>query len=337
MDKATVICTVSIRNDSWVLKDFIECAQTWADLIIIGDHNSTDDSVHIAQQFDCVKLIQHQPSSDFGSRRGELLAEARKVPGRRLIFAVDVDEMLSANWVNSPEWKLMMNAEPGTWFAFDWIELLPGLEQGVVFWREAAFVDDGSEYDPGESVHAKRIPETAGEAVMLEDIKLLHYIAIDQRRIFSKHRYYKCYEFIEFGKRPWAVSVYYQDTNIETYDLPVIPLRKEWLKGYDWLDEYRSINEDEEKCFWTDEEILDYFDNFGIDKFRKLNIWDGVDWNEKARLLGREGNYEDPRSLQEIWVHRFIERNRADLKLNKNIHYKLVRLFAKTSLRVMGW
>ena len=81
---------------------------------------------------------------------------------------------------------------------------------------------------------------------------------------------------------------------------------------------------------------MDYFDKYGVDKFRKLNIWD-IDWNRKARLVGRKGDYRDPRSQIEVWIHKFIEKYREGLKLNTSLHYRLVRLFARTVLRTVGW
>jgi len=336
MSKTNVICLTSVRNDSWILKNFIEYAKKWADLIIIGDHHSADDSATIARQYNCVRVISHQPSSSFLGRRRDLLGEARKVPGKRLIFLLDSDEIISANWADSSEWDLMLNAPPGTYFAFDWLELYPGLEQTAVFRMPAVFVDDGSEYPLGERIHGSRFPETPADIVELKDIKLLHLIAIDPERIISKHRYYKCYEYIELGRRPWALDVYYQDTKLTTYDAPLVPVKEEWIKGFDWLNEYHSNIERKEKCYWYDEEVLNYFDKYGVEKFRKLNIWD-VDWNKKARLLGKKETYGDPRSSYEVWVHKFIGKYRKELKIKQNIPFKAARLFGKTGLRALGW
>lgn len=336
MSETNVICVTSIRNDAWIIENFLECASAWANFIIIGDHNSTDDCANIARQHDCVKVISHRPASGFLERRRDLLNEARKLPGKRLIFALDVDEMISANWSESADWNRMINAQPGTCFATNWIELYPGLKQAASYWMHTAFVDDGSEYPLGEIIHGSRFPDTDGELIKLYDIKLLHYDLLDPGRMFSKHRYYKCYEFIERHKRPWEVSVFYQDTKFKTYGTPVVSVEEKWLKGYKWLDDYRAVKDDEEKSFWFDGEVLDYFDKYGVDKFRKLNIWD-VDWNKKAKLLGRNGNYDDPRSGYEAWIHRVIQKYREGLKTKSSVPYRLVRLFARTGLRVLGW
>lgn len=336
MHNTCVICVVTVKNESWILRNFIECAKPWADLIIVGDHNSADNSGEIARQYDFVKVIGlPNPAYDEDIRKKMLIAEARKVPGKRLILSIDADEMISANWTESPEWALMLDAPPGTSFCFDWAELLPGLRQCAIHEIVAAFVDDGAEYR-GAKMHSPRIPATTGETVKLKDIKLLHYIAIESARLFSRHRWYKCLEYINHDTRPWNACVTYQDTRIKTYDATIIPVKEEWLSGYAWLDEYRLRKVDAEKCYWWDEEILDYFDRYGVSKFRKLNIWD-VDWNKKARLLNRIGNYSDPRSAYEVWVHKFIERHREELKLNHSFKWRAVRLFGRTVLRALGW
>lgn len=320
------------------MKDLIECARAWADVIIIGDHNSSDASASIAREYDKVKVVPFRDQSlDRGIRRKGLIEEARKVPGRNLIFTLDADEMISANWAHSPEWEFMLNAPPGTSFHFDWVELLPGLRRAAVFGQMGAFVDDGSEYtNRGTEIHESRMPQPKGEVVQLKDIKLLHYIAIDPGRLFSKHRWYKCAEYLETGKRPWAMCVMYQDRKIKSYDAPIIPVRDEWLMGYEWLDQYRPNGIQTERCYWHDEEVLNYFDKYGVRKFRKLNIWD-VDWNQKARMLGRSGDYRDPRSGYEVRVHKFIEQYREELKLKRHLRFRLVGLFGRTVLRTVGW
>ncbi len=339
MSKTTVICIVPVKNESWVLNDFIKCAQRWADLIIIGDHNSTDQSAQIAQQYDKVKVVPiDNPMFDEGYRRKILWEEARKIPGKRLIISIDADEMISANWAESAEWEQMLTAPPGTRFRFDWLNLMPGINEAGLFDQMAAFVDDGTDFQfHNVKIHTPRIPDSASEIVHLKDIKLLHYVHIDSERMFSKHRYLKCYEFMETAMRPWRVCITYQDTKINNYDAPIIPLQKNWIDGFAWLDEYKSTGGgSRERRYWWDEEILNFFDLYGTKKFRKLNIWD-VDWNRKAQMMGRTGNYSDPRSRFEKWIHNYIERHRENLKLRKELKWKIIFRLGILVLRPFGW
>lgn len=339
MSKTKVICILPVKNESWILKNFVECALTWADFIIIGDHNSTDESINIAQHYDRVKVVPLlNPSFDAGARRKILLDEARKIPGKRLIFAIDADEMISANWIDSPEWELMMNAQPGTSFQFDSPYLFPGLEQAYLIGLECAFTDDNSEYC-GSVINESRLPETIGEKYYLHDIKVLHYQHIEPQRLLSRHRFYKCVDIIDKGTRPWAASIEWQDKEVKSYGLPIVPVDHAWLKGYTWLDEFRSQREPANKVYWWDEEVLNYFDRYGIDRFRKINIWD-IDWNAKAQLLGRQGDYSDPRSPFEVWVHKLIRNHWTELRkgqARENILLWTAYLFGRVGLRAFGW
>jgi hypothetical protein len=330
MSDATVICIVPVKNESWILGNFLTGARKFADHVIVGDHNSEDGSGTIAREFDSVRVVPlRDPSYDESIRRRVLIEEARKISKNALIISIDADEMLSANWSQSAEWSLMRASPPGTSFHFDWLEILPGLGHCAVYGMTAAFVDDGTDYT-GQRIHSPRIPGLAGVRKQLTEIKLLHYIALDTGRLLSKHNWYKCLEFLEHGESAWDMSVKYQDATHTTYDAPIIATQSEWLEGYDWLNEYRADANAcrQEKVYWWDLEVLNYFDRHGTDRFRRLNIWD-VDWNTKARLSGRHEAYADPRNRLERWVHRFVNGNRKELKYGTNILYRALGRFGR--------
>ena len=108
------------------------------------------------------------------------------------------------------------------------------------------------------------------------------------------------------------------------------------MNGFDWLDAYRSSKVVRRPYYWYDLEVFKFFDQYGVDKFRKLNIWD-TDWQSKARVLGKQGNYQDPRMRLDKWIHRFIERHREELKMRTTLKWKLINKFGNTVLRVFGW
>ncbi len=336
MEKTNIICITPVKNEAWILKNFIECAQTWADFIIIGDNNSSDGSTNFLYQLDNVEVIDLGSCYDENNSRKKLIEAARKIPGKRLIVSIDADEMLSADCKDSSEWEVMLNAPLGTGFVFDWVALLPGLRHCLIESEmPAAFIDDDTEYS-GIKIHSPRIPDASGKQIKLEHVKLLHYIYIDPYRMFSKHRLYKCLELIENQNRPWQTCIKYQDTQIKGYGKPALPIQEKWLDGFNWLIKYRASEKVTEDCYWYDVEVLNYFDKYGTKKFSKLNIWD-VDWNKKAKLLGRAGIYNDPRSWSEKRIHNFIEAHREELKISRSFLYRAIRLFGKTVLRAFGW
>lgn len=336
MAKTNVICVVQVKNESWVLKHFLECAATWSDFIIVLDDGSSDGSRDIALGCEKVKLITLRDSGYDENKRSKLLIdEARKIPGRRVVFHIDADEMLSANARSSPEWNLILDAPEGTCFQLDWLDVLPGLKECSVEQKTVAFVDDDSEFN-GQKIHSPKVPATSGKTIKLTDIKLLHYIYVEPQRMFSRHRWYKCFEFIENHKSPWEVCVKYQDSKIKTYNSAVVPLNEEWTRGFSWLNQFKAGPCDTDKVYWWDQEILNYFDARGVEKFRKINIWD-ADWNKIARLLGREEKYSDCRSGFEKYVHNYIQKHRDELKLRQTLQARLVNRFARTVLVKLGW
>ncbi|MGO9019219.1 MAG: glycosyltransferase family 2 protein [Syntrophobacteraceae bacterium] len=337
MAKTNVICIGPVKNESWIIEHYIESARSWADLIIIGDNGSTDNTVRLAQQFDFVKVINVGSAINEHNSRYMLINEARKVPGRRLIFALDADEMISANWASSSEWNLMLTAPPGTRFVFDWTELFPGLEQAALYSMPAAFVDDNTEFR-GMPVHSPRLPFSDGEVVKLKDIKLLHYLWIDPEHALSKARWKKCRDYIKKFDRPWNICIRYQDGEMKTYDQPIVDVDEAWISGYKWLNAYRAGSKQSnlDKTFWYDIEVLNAFDEYGTDRFRKINIWD-IDWNKKALLLGKKDNYTDPRSKLEMLLHKFIRKYREDLKLQKSFFFLLTYRLGRKALGPFGW
>ena len=328
----TVICIVPVRNEEWIIGHFIESALGWADQIIIGDHNSNDRTAEIARKYNSVKVISlANQGFDEAQRRKPLIHEARKIEGRRLIISIDADEMISANWKRSPEWEKMCNSEPGTHFTLDWVQLLPG-GRGCFMpnTMDVAFVDDGAEY-VGKWIHSPRIPENKDRKIKLNDIKLLHFISIDENRVLSKHRWYKVVEYAENDANPWDVCVRYQDSKLETYDNDIVNVKSDWIENWEWIQSIGSGS----GFYWYDGKVLGYMDEYGTQEFKKLNIW-YVDWTKKASIAGMRGDFSDPRSLLDKLAHRFISKNRAKLKARKSIWYKIINKLGRHLFPIVG-
>jgi hypothetical protein len=232
----------------------------------------------------------------------------------------------------------MKNAEPGTTFHFDWLYVLPGVEQAYVMGLEAAFVDDGTEY-VGSIIAEPRTSCAPGKMVWLRDIKLLHYVNVDPERMLSKQRWYKCFELVEKKARAWAACVHYPAKDVRDYGLPVVALEQKWIEGYDWLDDFRGPGRKACGPYWWDGEVLKYFNEYGVEKFRQLDIWD-VDWNTIAKRLGIAGKFDDPRAPHEVWIHRLIERNWNQLKqgqASEKLTWRLWYMAGRVGLRPLGW
>ncbi|MGB3385332.1 MAG: glycosyltransferase family 2 protein [Marinomonas sp.] len=274
-EKAKVICLTPIKNEAWILHQFLSAASLWADHIIVADQMSDDGSREIAKKYPKVILIDNE-SKEFNEpeRQRILIDEARKISGKKLLIALDADEFISANAFASQDWEDMLNADEGTVFKFRWPFIKPHFKQ---YWSgdEAkmpfAFMDDGSEHI-GKKIHSTRIP-LPDESVTkkVNDFVVMHYQFTDWKRMESKHRWYQCYERLEFPKKS-AVSIFrmythmYRVNNKFIHDIP-----PSWFQGY--LDNDININSVTiEGVYHWDQEVELMFAYHGEEKFNNIDL-----------------------------------------------------------------
>jgi len=319
MEKPKIICVTPIKNEAWILDRFIQCASLWADHIIIADQNSTDGSQEIARQYPKVTLIENpSPVYDEGARQTLLLNAARQIPGDRLIIALDADEMLTANWLTSSEWRQILQAPKGTVLYFQWVNVMPECASGWLCEDKLplGFVDDDSDHS-GQAIHSKRIPlPEKAPSIKLQDVRVLHYQYTDWDRMESKQRWYQCWERLNNPtKRP--IQIYRQYRQMYGVDpSEVQPLRPEWLAGY--VEQGVDMTTVHPCAFYHwDRELLNFFSKYGVDRFRKLDVWQ-VDWQEISQLMGYEWQQmeplADPRDSFEKSVHAWLKHTQPDSK-----------------------
>ena len=328
-----IFCVTPVKNETWILDRFLQCASQWAHHIIVADQHSDDGSREMARQYPNVRFVEN-PSREYdeGARQRLLLDEARAIPvdGKRIIIALDADEMLTANFMTSPEWQRVLEAPPGTVISFQWVNIAPDLRRGWLSEdKPFGFVDDGKPHQ-GKKIHSHRLPTPSGAATLvMRDIKVLHYQYTDWQRMKSKQRWYQCWERINHPqKRPVQIYRQYHFMDVALEDAE--PLRNEWFTGYVEAGiDMTSIPQ--EGYYRWDEDLVQFLQEYGVEKFRKLNVWDN-DWADVGRAMGLNVNSElsDPRSWSERVVHQWLaktQRRRKGLK---------VRAIQQV-LRLMGW
>ena len=119
-----IVVMTQVRNDAWVLRAFLEATSLWADYIIIVDRMSTDGSREIAQEYSKVILIDdNRKEMDQAITRRLLFESAKEIDGDKLLIAMDADEFLTGDFVDTNDWKKMMNSELGDSFCWRWMNL----------------------------------------------------------------------------------------------------------------------------------------------------------------------------------------------------------------------
>ncbi len=310
MDQPTIICLTPIRNEAWILDRFLRCASCWADLIILADQGSTDDSVAIARTFPKVRVIANSGQNyDEFARQELLIRTARElVPGPRLLLALDADEVFTANYAASAEWTKMLQSPPGTVFRFRWVNLCPDLRRAWLSRPSFAwgFMDNGAPHS-GKDIHSVRVPVPDGSPqVVCEEIRALHYQFTDPGRMQSKHRWYQCFERV---RRPDVSAVkifdkYHHVDRVKAEEF--VAIKPEWLRSYQEQGiDMLSVHKPADGLYWWDPLLADMMAHHGTAFFARENIWE--EWPPVAKKLGVDPSlYADPRTPFQKRVHRFL-------------------------------
>lgn len=275
----TVFALTPVRNEAWILDRFLACAATWADHLVVADQRSDDGSTETARAHPRTTVVPNDaPGYDEAARQRLLIETARVLPapGRRILLALDADEVLSANWIDSPEWRSVLAAPPGTVICLRWANLLPGLD---TCWMSDfipfGFVDDGSAHT-GDAIHSRRLP-TPPDAprLFLNDLVVLHFQYIDWARMRSKQRWYQAWEVLHHGHSD-AVTRYRLYHAMDAEAAHAVPVRPEWLAGYAARGiELKSLRP--ETPYRWDAEVAAWLAEHGPRRFRRCALWDH-DW-----------------------------------------------------------
>ena len=293
------ICVTPTRNEAWIINQFLAAAKTWADHVIVADQGSTDGTLQQLQSTPGIEVVTNDSPVYNEAHRQKLLFErSRQFDGKRILFGLDADETLSANSVQSPEWKRISEAKPGTILRFRWINILPGFKEAWIPPGYTAFglVDDGSDYS-GCRIHSPRVPQPLGAPVIdLEEIVVLHFQYLAWERMISKHRWYQAWEFLEHQQKgPLDIFRKYNHMYGSWEKSEIHPVKPEWLEEYGRAGiDFRSLKS--EPVTWWDREIAQMLREHGPERFRQIAIWD-KDWNAVAARIGINGaDLSDPRS-----------------------------------------
>ena len=323
------IVMTPVRNEAWVLRAFLEATSIWADYIIIADQMSTDGSREIAQSFHKVILIDNRnPEFNEAERQAMLVAKAREVAAGRdtLLWGLDADEILSANFRETEDWKRILNSVPGDVFWFKWAEICPDQKH---YWLSPStyypwlFHDDGKEPHGNyvRNMHSMRIPYPIKNKQLhyVDDFRVLHLAYLNPSRTRAKRRFY-CFVDWEMNKRrPVSLARAYAQTKKDDIVKPLLDSML-YEQEKDGFELFPLVDTSDGKC-WFDEYVVERLPRHSEKDLRKLPIWD----REFCQLYG----LKDPRLLIDRLIHHyiFVSRSHSNSLVCRGIDFALKRLY----------
>jgi len=290
-EKRKVIVLCPVRNEEDNLRRLIPAWRLYADLIIVADQRSEDNTRKVLSQFDNVIVVDNADSEYSEGKRNSLLVnKAREITPEGIFLFLDADETLSANILNSLEWRKFQDQKPGTVGMFRWVDLWKG---PFKYFYEAtdkfAFIDDGRPFDSQQIIHGPRgsLKGRFTNEFFFKEVVNLHISSLNFEMLIRKNNWYKAWWMTIGAKK-------YQNTNckhnwfytVREKDLQFVP--EEWLKGF--IDKGIDVGVcPAPDLLWYDIEILRFFDKYGVGKFYLSDIWGEVDWEEKRRFAISRG------------------------------------------------
>lgn len=289
IERPRIVVITPVKNEEWILDRFLSVTSQFADHIIIADQNSTDRSVEICKQYQKVTLIINPEAQyDEASRQVLLLNAARDlVTGDKIILALDSDEILAANAMQTLGWQSMLKAKPGTVLFFEKPDLYLTPNQCIRYavpWP-IGYVDDGAEHKP-KKVHSIRIPMPENAAhLYIHDVKVLHYALTRSAAQAAKMRFYSVLENVLRTKNMFLRRTAYSSKIDWRMNGPVELSPKAWFLEWESLG-IDMLTIREQTYHWYDYEVLKYFEKYGPMRFWTEDIWN-FDW-ESFRLYAKE-------------------------------------------------
>ena len=338
MSKPIQIVMTPTRNEAWMIRAFLECNGLWADYIIIADQMSTDGTREIIAEYvrpndgmsrdeslneshelndgshraEVIMIDNTNPEFNEAERQAMLVEKAREVAAGRdtLLWGLDADEILPANWQDTEDGKHILNSVKGDVFCFKWAQIAPDKKHyGDSAYFPWLFHDDGVEPHGNHvrKIHSMRIPypQEEKQVYYVKDFRVLHYGGVDLMRVAAKCRFYL---FVDWennhGSMVQLSRLYYKHRieNIEpemTYTIDEVSVA--------FQQDLWSLIEIGSVSTWCDDYIFERLSKYPVKQLRELDIWD-EDFLKNYKI-------EDPRRWIDKVVHTYLHKTQKHRNL----------------------
>lgn len=307
-ERPLCIVLTPVRNEAWVLRAFLEATSLWADIIIIADQMSTDGSREIAKEYPKVVLVDNkQKEMQMASARRLLFEEAKKIEGDKILFALDADEFLFGNFVDSDDWKAIMQSKPNDVFCWRWMNLKGENSSKCYYgphyyWSVHVADDLWDGLFPDNFIHEWRLPwpkeARDSNKHLLNDLFSVHLAWANQNRQRNKERFYQVSTVAQTPSKS-KISIFRHYHPINDQLLLDVPDNVFGFYEKNNVEIWDYIDLKDEGNYYTSE-VLEYFRRDGIKKYAMLDIWDKY-WMEPNGL-------KDPRTWIQKLIHHYLHK-----------------------------
>jgi glycosyltransferase involved in cell wall biosynthesis len=281
-----IIGLIPERNESNILGECLKALSKFTDEIIILDDCSTDNSVEIAKSLanECkvVEIIEKKKwYRDESGDRNLLLEAGRKHKGTHFIV-IDADEILTGYCIEHNRLRsILLSLRPGEQLSMHWYQLWRSFDNyrndGIFAPVKSVwcFCDDGTCSYNKSYLHTPRVPQNLNGKVypLPAMFGIIHFQFVQWENLLIKQAWYRCLERIrEPQKSITAINEMYQPSKDET-GLTLNPVPAYWFSAYPMLDKSCYLKPET----WRKKQIAEWFDKYGPDYFKELDIWD-VNW-----------------------------------------------------------
>ena len=271
-----IIGLIPVRNEEWILPTCVTSLRKFCDDIIAFDDNSTDSSVEILKSLG-VSVYHNKNLGMWGdverSNRENLLKLGRERGGTHFV-CVDADECFTSNFEANAK-ELISKLRPGQKLSLQWMALwrdMRAFRNDSSIWsnnfKDFIVYDTGSlSYDDGFLCvgHTPGSNNSTWIKITREQGSVLHFQFSHWNRFQIKQAWYQCTERIKLKNVEDIRSKYcivldddYKNTPLESWEIENV------------LMPYRS---DDIVDDWHLADIYNWFDQYGIEFFKPLNIW----------------------------------------------------------------
>lgn len=302
-----IVALVPGHNDARYLPNCFKALACYADAIVYLDDASTDDSLAVARSLkkECniEQIIQKEEwVRHAGLDRNILLNAGRAIGGTHFI-TLDADEIFTANCLENNYLKnIILNLKSGESLFMTWIQLWRSLDRyryDSSVWthnyKPFAFCDDGICAHASHYLNERRIPDNLqGKQWFLEGYRygVLHFQFVNFENLLIKQAWYRCLE-----------RVLNKNRSVESINQEYFPSKNEsglateqspdfWFERYAFFDSEAPKKQET----WRVENVMDWFEKYGLNRFAGLDIWD-VKWPfEKS--ISEDSNFLDTFIIQ---------------------------------------